>query len=83
MPLKFEHNQLNESRYLHQQDQNKALGSHLNNNFDKTKTNESLSIERDECTKKFKILSVLGEGTYGVVYQAIDTTTEQVRKNIT
>jgi serine/threonine protein kinase len=36
------------------------------------------SVERDEVSKRFKVLETLGEGTYGVVYKGVDLTTDRV-----
>ena len=41
-----------------------------------------LSVEQDEIDKRFHILETIGEGTYGMVYKAIDLTTNQVITNI-
>jgi serine/threonine protein kinase len=35
-------------------------------------------VEKEECNKRFKVLSTLGEGTYGIVYKALDVTTDKV-----
>jgi serine/threonine protein kinase len=35
-------------------------------------------IERDEIDKRFHILETIGEGTYGMVYKAIDLQTNKV-----
>ncbi len=34
--------------------------------------------EQEDCDKRFKILDKIGEGTYGVVYKAVDLSTNQV-----
>jgi len=39
---------------------------------------EPWAVEKDECNKRFRVLSVLGEGTYGVVYKAVEVETERV-----
>lgn len=38
----------------------------------------NLSVEKDEMDKRFQILETIGEGTYGMVYKAIDLTTNKV-----
>ena len=37
-----------------------------------------LSIEQEECDKRFTLLEKIGEGTYGVVYKAVDLQTNMV-----
>ena len=37
-----------------------------------------MNVEQDEIDKRFHILENIGEGTYGMVYKAIDLTTNQV-----
>jgi len=39
-------------------------------------------IEYDDIDKRFRILETIGEGTYGVVYKAIDKTTNAVSKQL-
>ena len=41
---------------------------------------KALSIEQqqEECDKRFQLIDKIGEGTYGVVYKAIDRTTSKV-----
>ena len=36
------------------------------------------NIAQEECDLRFELLEKIGEGTYGVVYKAIDKTTNQV-----
>jgi serine/threonine protein kinase len=36
------------------------------------------NIAQEECDTRFELLEKIGEGTYGVVYKAIDKTTNQV-----
>jgi len=38
------------------------------------------SIDKDDIDKRFRILESIGEGTYGVVYRAIDLKTDKVNK---
>lgn len=38
----------------------------------------NLSVEQDEIDKRFHILETIGEGTYGMVYKAIDLSTNKV-----
>ena len=35
----------------------------------------SNNIEQEECDARFELLEKIGEGTYGVVYKAVDKTT--------
>ena len=35
-------------------------------------------VDQDETDKRFHILETIGEGTYGMVYKAIDLTTNKV-----
>jgi len=37
-----------------------------------------LKQEQQECDQRFRLLEKIGEGTYGVVYKAVDQTTNQV-----
>ena len=36
------------------------------------------NVVQEECDLRFELLEKIGEGTYGVVYKAIDKTTNQV-----
>lgn len=36
------------------------------------------NIAQEECDTRFELLEKIGEGTYGVVYKAIDKNTNQV-----
>ena len=36
------------------------------------------TINQEECDLRFDLIEKIGEGTYGVVYKAIDKTTNQV-----
>ena len=36
------------------------------------------NIAQEECDTRVELLEKIGEGTYGVVYKAIDKTTNQV-----
>ena len=53
--------------------QNIEIGG--NSNSDPT-WNEN--VAQEECDLRFELLEKIGEGTYGVVYKAIDKTTNQV-----
>ena len=38
-------------------------------------------IEQEECDKRFTLIEKIGEGTYGVVYKAVDLQTNMVSYN--
>ena len=48
--------------------------THFDQMEDKLKTHASneLKVEQEECDRRFKLMEKLGEGTYGVVYKALD-----------
>jgi serine/threonine protein kinase len=52
-----------------------------NKNYDLIDHRVTHSIEQDEIDKRFHILETIGEGTYGMVYKAIDLTTNKVRSS--
>jgi serine/threonine protein kinase len=56
------------------------IGNGLSNSGDHLRKN-MLMIE-EECSNRFKVSKVLGEGTYGVVYQAFDFSTNKVSISI-
>ena len=49
---------------------------HIKENIQSSQT--SLKEPNDDIDKRFHILEKIGEGTYGVVYKAIDKKTNQV-----
>lgn len=49
---------------------------HIKDNIQSSQT--SLVEQNDDIDKRFHILEKIGEGTYGVVYKAIDKKTNQV-----
>ena len=46
-----------------------------------TDLNKNWSEELGPCHPRFKVISELGEGTYGVVYQALDSKSNQVSRH--
>jgi len=42
-----------------------------------------LAKEQQECDSRFRLTEKIGEGTYGVVYKAIDLSNNQVSVGIT
>ena len=53
--------------------QNIEIGGNLNSD-----PTWSENVAQEECDLRFDLLEKIGEGTYGVVYKAIDKTTNQV-----
>ena len=50
-----------------------------NKNYNLVDHRVNQAIEQDDIDKRFHILETIGEGTYGMVYKAIDLTTNKVR----